>query len=532
MNLMTPLIQGLKVLSLVNEEQEFLFDQGSVDFLVALHEEFNHRRLQLLQERKNRQGIFDKGIMPYMSEKKNTRGETDWKINPLPTALLKRKVEITGPADAKMIINALNSGADVFMADLEDSCSPTWDNIIQGQLNLYRAVRKSLTYQNLSGKSYSLNDQTAVLMVRPRGWHLEEKSMLIGKERASASLLDFGLFFYHNAWALMETGSGPFFYLPKIESCQEAKLWNDVFVFAEEYLNIPRGTIKATVLIETITAAFEMDEILYELREHSAGLNCGRWDYIFSFIKKFRNLPEFVLPDRAQVTMESHFMDSYSKLLIKTCHHRGAPAIGGMSAFIPIKNNEEQNLEAIQKVKKDKLREVQNGHDGTWVAHPGLVAPAREVFDSVLKEDNQISKQLTDLQITAEDLLKVPTGSITETGLRTNINVGILYMASWLRGTGAAALYNLMEDAATAEISRAQVWQWLRHKAKLKDGREITAELVNLILNEEVLKIKRLPEIQSLAEHRIDDATRLFYNLIHTSEFAEFLTIKAYPHIN
>ena len=528
---MMPLIQGLKVLGQVNEEQEFLFDQGSVDFLVALHEEFNHRRLQLLQDRKIRQGSFDMGIKPTLLNMKKHGTDKDWKISPLPTALLKRKVEITGPVDAKMIINALNSGADVFMADLEDSCSPTWDNIMQGQLNLYRAVRKSLVYQNLSGKSYSLNEKTAVLMVRPRGWHLEDKSMLVGKERISASLLDFGMFFYHNAWTLMESGMGPFFYLPKIESYLEARLWNDVFLFAEEYLNIPRGTIKATVLIETITAAFEMDEILYELREHSAGLNCGRWDYIFSFIKKFRSLPAFVLPDRAQVTMESHFMDSYSKLLIQTCHHRGAPAIGGMSAFIPVKNNEEQNLEAIQKVKKDKLREVLNGHDGTWVAHPGLVQPVREVFDSILKADNQIDKQLTG-QITEADLLTVPAGSITEQGLRTNIHVGILYLASWLRGTGAAALYNLMEDAATAEISRAQVWQWIHHKAKLKDGREVNAELVNLILNEEVLKIKRLPDIQSMDEHKVDDATRLFYNLIHTTAFEEFLTIKAYPHIN
>src|SRR5690606_1848707 len=384
----------------------------------------------------------------------------------LPDDLQDRRVEITGPVERKMIINALNSGASTFMADFEDSNSPTWKNCIEGQKNLSDAVSRTLDFENEAGKRYKLNPVTAVLLVRPRGLHLEEKNIIIDGETASASLVDFGIYFFLNAKQLLENGSGPYFYLPKLEHYLEARWWNEVFMFSQDYLGIPQASIKATVLVETITASFQLDEILYELKEHSAGLNCGRWDYIFSYIKKFRNLPEFIVPDRDQVTMSSPFMSAYSKRVIQVCHKRNVHAIGGMAAQIPVKNNEEANEAAYSKVRADKEREVKNGHDGTWVAHPGLVPVAMEIFDKLMPEKNQIHKKFEEYEICEADLLEIPKGTVTETGVRKNINVGILYIESWLMGVGAAALYNLMEDAATAEISRTQVWQWLNSEAR------------------------------------------------------------------
>ncbi|MGW8187588.1 MAG: malate synthase A, partial [Desulfobacterales bacterium] len=432
-----------------------------------------------------------------------------------------------------MVINALNSGASTYMADFEDSHAPTWDGTIQGQINLRDAVAGSIEFRSPEGKSYRLADHIATLIVRPRGWHLVEKHVLVDGRPVSGSLFDFGLFFFHNARAQLSKGSGPYFYLPKMESHLEARLWNDVFVHAQQQLDIPRGTIKATVLIETILAAFEMDEILYELREHAAGLNCGRWDYIFSFIKRFRNVPEYIFPDRAQITMTRHCMHAYSLLAIKTCHRRGAHAMGGMAAQIPIKNDPAQNQAALQRVREDKTREATDGHDGTWVAHPGLVQIAREEFDKAMPAPNQIDKLREDVHVTAADLLRLPSGTITEEGLRTNVSVGIQYMANWLSGLGCVPLYNLMEDAATAEISRTQVWQWVHHpRGVLNDGRKVDLEMVRRVIKEEMANIKVEVGDKLFKTVRYDLAARLFDEIIANDELEEFLTLRAYDYID
>ncbi|RME44356.1 MAG: malate synthase A, partial [Caldilineae bacterium] len=454
----------------------------------------------------------------------------DWRIAPTPADLQDRRVEITGPVDRKMIINALNSGANVFMADFEDSCTPTWHNIIQGQINLRDAVNRTITYTSPAGKQYALQPETAVLMVRPRGWHLPEKHVRVDGRPVPASLFDFGLYFFHNARTLLEQGTGPYFYLPKLESHLEARLWNDVFNMAQDELGIPRGTIKATVLIETILAAFEMDEILYELRDHSAGLNCGRWDYIFSCIKKFRHDPDFVLADRAHVTMTTHFMRSYSLLAIQTCHRRGAHAIGGMAAQIPIKNDPAANEIALGKVRADKEREAGDGHDGTWVAHPGLVAIARQAFDAAMPTPHQIHRRRDDVTITPDDLLAFgPATPITEQGLRTNINVGIQYLGAWLGGNGCVPIFNLMEDAATAEISRAQIWQWIRSpRGVLDDGRKVTVPLFRQLLAEELPRVRAIVGETTFDNGHYRQAADLFDRLTAAEEFTEFLTLPAY----
>jgi malate synthase len=483
----------------------------------------------LLARRRRVQQSFDAGVLPdFLAETRSVR-EGDWTVASIPADLLDRRVEITGPVDRKMIINALNSGANVFMADFEDSNTPTWDNLLQGHLNLRDAVRGTISYTDPgSGKQYALRPPTATLMVRPRGWHLQEKHVLLGGRPIPAGIFDFGLYFFHNARELLARGSGPYFYLPKMQSHLEARLWNDVFVRAQELLGVPRGSIRATCLIETLPAAFEMDEILYELREHSAGLNCGRWDYQFSFIKTFRARPDYVMPERGQVTMEVPFMRAYTQLLIKTCHRRRAHAMGGMAAYIPVKADAEENARALEQVRLDKLREVRDGHDGTWVAHPGLVPVAKEVFDAHLKTPHQIDRTREDVSVSAADLVRVPAGTRTEAGLRHNLNVGVLYLESWLRGTGCVPIYNLMEDAATAEISRTQVWQWLHHGARLDDGRPITVELFRHLLDEEMDKIAALVGPERFATGRFAAARELFDRLSTATELVDFLTLPAY----
>ena len=525
--------KGLVVTGEMQPGFEEILTPAALQFVERLERQFGARRKELLEKRKVIQAEINQGKMPAFLEETRHIRESNWTINPLPNDLKDRRVEITGPVDRKMIINALNSGAKLFMADFEDANSPTWSNCIEGQINLRDAIRGTISFENPNGKSYKLNEKIAVLKVRPRGWHLEEKHVLLDGQAISGSLFDFGLYFFHNAKALMEKGSGPYFYLPKIENHLEARLWNDVFVYAQKELEIPQGTIKATVLIETILAAFEMDEILYELKEHSAGLNCGRWDYIFSFLKKFRNFDHVIFPDRAQVTMTVPNMRAYSLLAIKTCHRRNAPAIGGMAAQIPVKGDAAKNDEAFAKVRADKEREARDGHDGTWVAHPGMVSTAKEVFDLLVEKPNQIHRKREDVQVEASDLLQVPEGTITEEGLRTNVNVGIQYIASWLSGRGAAPINNLMEDAATAEISRAQVWQWIRHpKGILEDGRNITKELFLSIKEEELEKIKaEVGEAAFQTEHFIE-AAKLFEELSLADDFADFLTNPAYEKLS
>lgn len=502
------------------------------EFLVLLHQHFNQRREELLVERQERQKRLSNGEkLNFLSLTKQVRVE-NWQIDAVPKDLKDRRVEITGPVDRKMIINALNSGANTFMADFEDASSPTWENMMQGQRNLRDAIRREIDFFDNKGKEYRLNDKTAVLIVRPRGWHLEEHHITVENEPMSASLVDFGLYFFHNAKELIRSGSGPYFYLPKMESYLEARLWNDVFVFAQNEIGIPQGTIKATVLIETITAAFEMDEILHELRHHSAGLNCGRWDYIFSFIKKNQNNPTLLLPDRSTITMETHFMRSYSLLAIQTCHRRNAHAIGGMAAQIPVKNNEELNRQAFEKVKKDKEREVRDGHDGTWVAHPGMVLLVKDVFDQAMPAANQINRKREDIHITANDLLQLPTGPITMEGLRTNITVGVQYMAAWLSGRGAVPINNLMEDAATAEISRAQVWQWIQNKAVMDNEKQITFEVVKEMVDEVLFQFEESLGIETMESEHVYDAANLFLSLIKQKAFEEFLTLPAYQKLN
>ncbi len=494
-------------------------------FVTGLCRRFEPARRELIARRASRAAAIHDGAMPDFLPDTRAVREGDWKGPPCPADLTDRRVEITGPVDRKMIINALNSGAQVFMADFEDSHTPTWHNNIEGQVNLRDAVDRSITFRSPEGKRYALNDRTATLMVRPRGWHLVEKHATLDGEPVSGSLFDFGLYFFHNAKKLLDRGSGPYFYLPKLENHLEARLWNDVFLHAQDALGIPRGSIRATVLIETILAAFEMDEILYELRDHSAGLNCGRWDYIFSFIKRFSHSPDHVLPDRGQVTMTRPFLDAYVRLLIRTCHRRGVHAMGGMAAQIPIKNDPAANEEALGKVREDKQREVRAGHDGTWVAHPGLVSLARACFDAHMKGPHQIDTAPGDAGVRAADLLAGPDGTITERGLRTNINVGIRYLEAWLRGTGCVPLDNLMEDAATAEISRTQVWQWIRHASRLDDGRAVTPALVKECLAEET-------GAMPMSEGRFALAAELFGKIMLAGECPEFLTLVAYDAID
>ncbi|MFN8288432.1 MAG: malate synthase A [Chitinophagales bacterium] len=526
-------IEGLEILAEIKPEYGEILTPEALAFVVKLQRTFNKRRLELLAARVERQKQIDAGQLPdFLPETREIR-EGDWVAAPIPADIQDRRVEITGPVDRKMIINALNSGAKVFMADFEDSNSPTWSNNIEGQINLRDANKKTISYTNPdNGKSYKLNDKVAVLFVRPRGWHLPEKHIKVDGELMSGSLFDFGLYFYHNVKQLIANGSGPYFYLPKMESHLEARLWNDVFVLAQQELGIPQGTIKATVLIETITATFELHEIIYELREHMCGLNCGRWDYIFSYIKKFRNLDGFVLPERGQVTMAVPFMASYSKLVIQTCHKRRVHAMGGMSAFIPIKNNEVANNAAIDKVRQDKIREATNGHDGTWVAHPGLVSVAMDVFNEHMTTPNNYAVKREGEVYTQKELLEVPAGTITEAGLRMNMNVGILYIESWLRGVGAAAIHNLMEDAATAEISRTQIWQWIKSGSKLDDGRTITYELYKELLPSELEAIKAYVGEAAYNTPTMKRAIAMFDELIQLGDYKEFLTLPAYQEID
>jgi len=512
--------------------QDEILTPDALRFLAELARRFEPRRKELLARRAARQTEIDNGKLPDFLEETAGIRSGDWKVAPIPPELADRRIEITGPVERKMVINALNSGANVFMADFEDSNSPTWENNISGQINLRDALRRTITYESPEGKKYTLNEKTAFLFVRPRGWHLVERHCTVDDEAISGSLFDFGLYFFHNAPRFKDgTGQRPCFYLPKMESHLEARLWNDVFHFAQDYLEIAHGSIRATVLIETILASFEMDEILFELRDHSAGLNCGRWDYIFSYIKKLRNKSEYVLPDRAQVTMDKDFLAAYVQLLIETCHRRGIHAMGGMAAQIPIKNDAAANDAAIEKVRQDKLREVKAGHDGTWVAHPGLVAVAKGIFDAHMPSPNQIDKR-PGASVTQEDLLRPTQGTITEAGLRLNLNVGLRYTESWLVGNGCVPINNLMEDAATAEICRSQIWQWRRHGAKLADGRTITTDLIREIMADEFSKITDSTGPEKYYTRRFATAGELFEEMLMDDEFNEFLTLRAYDFVD
>jgi malate synthase len=499
---------------------------AALKFVAKLQRTFDPRRHALLQRRADRQQQIDRGDLPdFLPETAAIRSDRAWHVAPIPPDLQRRHVEITGPTERKMLINALNSGADVFMADFEDANSPTWDNLLQGQINLREAIDHTIELQT-PDKVYRLNDKIALLLVRPRGWHLNEKHVLVDGQPMSGSLFDLGLYFFHNAKRLLDKGSGPYFYLPKLESHREARLWNDVFNLAQDELGVPRGTIKVTVLIE---------KILYELRDHIAGLNAGRWDYMFSIIKKFRNQPDFAFPDRAQVTMTVPFMRAYTDLLVKTCHQRGAHAIGGMAAFIPSRKDPIVNENALKKVREDKLRESGDGFDGTWVAHPDLVPVAAEIFDEVLGDKpHQKEKMREDVNVTASQLsdFTILGGQITEAGLRLNLNVALQYIEAWLRGTGAVAIYNLMEDAATAEISRAQVWQWINSPhGVLADGRKVTVELVQLLLPEEIEKIRALYGEANFAASKIPQAAQVFERVVTERQFEDFLTLVAYEYL-
>src|SRR5579864_5542182 len=525
----------LQITRPVSPAQAEILSPEALKFVARLASEFEDRRQELLARRQVRQADIDAGRFPdFLPETAEIR-RSEWTVAPIPRDLMDRRVEITGPVDRKMVINALNCGASVYMADFEDANSPTWENNVDGQINVRDAVNRTIEYTSPEGKRYKLNDKIATMLVRPRGWHLDEKHALLGGKPISGALFDFGLFFFHNAKQTVKNGSGPYFYLPKLESHLEARLWNDVFNFAQDALGVPRGTIRATVLIETILAAFEMDEILYELRDHSGGLNAGRWDYIFSVIKKFRNRPDFVLPDRAQVTMTVPFMRAYTELLVKTCHRRGAHAMGGMAAFIPSRRDAEVNRVALAKVKEDKDREAGDGFDGTWVAHPDLVSTAMESFNRVLGDrPNQLDRQRPEVSVTAGQLtdVRVPGGSITEAGLRMNVSVGIQYIESWLRGVGAAAINNLMEDVATAEISRSQVWQWVRHGSKLSDGQAVSAELVREIADDELAKLRERLGEDGWARSRFSDARAVFEQVALAKDFPAFLTLVALRHID
>ncbi|HYS00863.1 MAG TPA: malate synthase A [Candidatus Eisenbacteria bacterium] len=518
----------------IQDRAEEVLTPRALEFVARLQREFGARRLELLASRDERQRRLDAGDVPQFLSPSPER-DSEWKVARAPKDLQDRRVEITGPTDRKMLINALNSGARVFMADFEDANAPTWSNLVEGQVNLIDAIERRIGFTSPEGKEYRLNDRVATLVVRPRGWHLDERHVEVGGQPVSGSLLDFALYFFHNAERLLNKGSGPYFYLPKLESHLEARLWNDVFNFAQDELGLPRGTIRATVLIETILAAFEMEAILYELRDHSSGLNAGRWDYIFSIIKKFRNRPDFVLPDRVQVTMTVPFMRAYTDLLVQTCHRRGAHAMGGMAAFIPSRRDPEVTRVALAKVKEDKDREAGDGFDGTWVAHPDLVPTATQAFDRVLSDrPNQLERQRPEVSVAAPQLLdvRVPGGTITENGLRMNVSVGIQYIESWLRGVGAAAINNLMEDVATAEISRSQVWQWIRHSARLSEGQTVSADVVREIAGQEMAKIRERLGDTGWSTSRFAQARAVFEEVALSSSFPPFLTLVAQKHLD
>lgn len=525
---MTQTLKGLEVSGKTDSLSKQILTDEALGFLTSLQNRFDSTRESLLNQRIKRQAEIDQGAKPDFLKETQAIRAAHWQVADAPQDLQDRRVEITGPVEKKMMINAFNSGANVFMADFEDSLSPTWENIIHGQANLKDAVRRQLTFESPEGKSYKLNEKIATLVVRPRGWHLHENHVKVDGKPMSASLFDFGLYFFHNAHELLKRGSGPYFYLPKMESHLEARLWNDVFNFAQDTLKIPRGTIRATVLIETILAAFEMEEILYELKDHASGLNAGRWDYIFSMIKKFSSQPEFILPDRSQISMNVPFMSAYCKLMVKTCHSRGAHAMGGMAAFIPSRKDMEINKVAIAKVREDKEREAHLGFDGTWVAHPDLVPVAKEVFDSVLgKNPNQKDKPVETSSTNAAELLntKIPGAEITDAGVNNDIDVALQYIESWLRGVGAAAIYNLMEDAATAEISRAQLWQWIHNKARLSTGEVIT------LADYKSRRDKILAKLTAAAPGRFNEAKEILDGLVENKTFVEFLTIPAYRYL-
>src|SRR2546425_2464880 len=514
---------------------EELLTKEAQDFLIRLHREVEPTRIGLLETRQERwRELREGGTLDFLPDSQPLR-EAEWSVARVPADLRTRKVEITGPTDRKMVINALNSGASVYMADFEDANTPTWRNLIEGQRNLIDAIDRTIEFRNPDGRIYKLNERTATLVVRPRGWHLDEKHFLVEGQPIAGALFDFGLYFFHNAKRLREKGTGPYFYLPKLESHREARLWNEIFKWSQDELHVPRGSIKATVLVEVVTLAFEMDEVLYELREHSGGLNAGRWDYMFSIIKKFAGRREFILPDRAQVSMTVPFMRAYTELLVKTCHRRGAFALGGMAAFIPNRRDPAVTETALARVRDDKTREANDGFDGTWVAHPDLVETAMTEFDRVLgTKENQLGRQRPEVKTTAQQLLdvRIPGGTITEAGPRTNVSVGIQYIPSWLRGTGAAAINNLMEDAATAEISRSQVWQWIHHSVALKEGARVTAGLVRDIEREELEKIEKAVGADLFAKGRYEDARKIFEEVTLSDEFHDFLTIPAYEFID
>jgi malate synthase len=533
MNNLPRLPEGIEILGEVTPRFAEILTPQALAFVAKLARKFEARRRELMLMRTKRQAEFDAGKLPDFLPETRTIRESDWTVSSVPHDLQDRRVEITGPTDRKMVINALNCGANVFMADFEDSNTPTWENMIDGQINLRDAIARTISFTSPEGKSYRLNDKPATLLVRPRGWHLPEKHLLIDGEPVSGAIFDFALYFFHNAKASLAHNTGPYFYLPKMESHLEARLWNDIFVAAQREAGVPLGTIKATVLIETVLAAFEMDEILYELREHSAGLNIGRWDYIFSCIKKFRSNKDFCLADRSQVTMTAPFMRAYALLLVKTCHKRNAFAMGGMAAQIPIKNDAAANAAALEKVRADKLREATDGCDGTWVAHPGLVSIAKAVFDEHMPTANQVHKKRDDVQVSAKDLLDFqPEKPITEAGLRNNISVGIQYIGAWLAGNGCVPVYNLMEDAATAEISRSQIWQWIRSpKGVLDDGRKVTRELIRQLLPEELAKIKPLLGEAAWNAGQYEAAAKLFDEITTSNDYVEFLTLPGYDRL-
>jgi malate synthase A len=525
-------MEGLEVVGSMPRRYEEILTEEALSFVADLARKFTPRRDALLERRIKRQREIDGGKMPDFLPETAPIRNSEWKIGPIPPDLQDRRAEITGPVDRKMIINALNSGAKAFMADLEDSLAPAWNEIIEGQINLRDAVDRTIELTTPEGKHYKLKDNLATLIVRPRGWHLPEKHVLLDGKPIPGAFLDFGLFFFHNAHKLLDRGSAPYFYFPKLQNHLEARLWNEILNAAEDALNIPCGTTKVTVLIENILAAFEMDEILYELRDHIVGLNCGRWDYIFSFIDKFHKHPDFVLPDRAQVTMTTHFLRSYSLLLIKTCHRRGAFAMGGMAAQVPIKDNPQANEIALAKVRADKEREASDGHDGAWVAHPGLVPVTMEVFDKYMPGPNQLNKLRADVHVSAADLLQVPEGKITEAGLRNNVNVAIHYLAAWLGGIGCVPLHHLMEDAATAEIARAQIWQWIRHpRGVLDDGRKVSLALFRDIRKEETTKIREEVGETRYIAGRYPLAADLLDKISADEKFVDFLTLIAYEHL-
>jgi len=520
---------GIEISGEISSDYARILSPEALSFVAELHRKFDATRLALLQRRADKQKQYDAGALPDFLENTKDIRTGDWRIGPIPEPLQTRAVEITGPVDRKMIVNALNCGADVFMADFEDASSPLWSNMMDGQVNLFDLWNGDIGFTDPgNNKHYDVNDNPAVLIIRPRGWHLVEAHMSVDGAPVSGSLFDFGLYFFHNARKIIDQGHGPYFYLPKIEAHEEARLWNDVFIHAQNHLGLRPSTIKATVLIETLPAAFEMEEILFELKDHMAGLNIGRWDYIFSFIKTLSNNPDYILPDRAQLVMGQAFLGAYARLLIKTCHRRGAYAMGGMAAQIPIKGDELANAEAFAKVKADKEREARDGNDGTWVAHPGLVPVAREVFDRLMPDGNQLGCTRDDVEVTQADLLEIHNGQKTEAGLRENIRVGIRYIEAWLQGRGAVPLYNLMEDAATAEISRAQIWQWLRFNAELGDGRKVTPELFNQLLEDEMEKLRDSLGVENFNSGRFDEAIELFRQMSIAKTFVPFLTLPAY----